>query len=58
MAARVVNEDAAHGLRRDPEEVRAVLPLDLALVDELEVRLVDEGRGLEGVVGALAPQVA
>jgi hypothetical protein len=58
VAARVVDEDAAHGLGRDAEEVRAVLPLHLALVDELEVRLVDEGGGLEGVVGALAPQVA
>ena len=53
-----VDEDAAHHLRGHAEEVRAVLPAHLRLVDEPEVRLVDEGRGLEGVADALAPQVA
>ena len=56
--ARVVDEYAAHHLRGHAEEVRAVLPLHLRLVNEPHVRLVDERRGLQGVADALAPQVA
>ena len=58
VGSRVVDENPAHRLRRDPEEVRAVLPPDVALLDELHKRLVDQRRRLERVVLALAPQVA
>src|SRR5215207_9507907 len=58
VRARVVYEYAAHHLRGDAEEVRAVLPLNLRLVYEAHVRLVDERSGLQGVADALAPQVA
>jgi hypothetical protein len=44
--ARVVNEYAAHHLRGDGEEVGAVLPAHLRLVNEAQVGVVDEGRGL------------
>jgi hypothetical protein len=54
----VIDEDAAHQLGRDSEEVRAAGEARLPLIDELEVRLVDECRRLQGVAGALAPQVA
>jgi hypothetical protein len=43
VAARVINEDVPHRLRRQSEEVRPVL---LPLVDELEVSLVHQGRRL------------
>jgi hypothetical protein len=56
--ARVVNENPPHGLGRDPEEVRAVLPFHRPLIDELEEGLVDEGGGLQGVVRALLSEVA
>jgi hypothetical protein len=58
VAARVVNEDAAHQLRRNSEEVRAVVPAGMGLVDQLEVDLVDEGGGLERVRGVFTPHVA
>ncbi len=53
----VIHEDLPHGAGRHTEEVSAVLPLDALLVDELEVRLVDQGRGLKGVAGALPPHL-
>src|SRR5262249_24581897 len=53
-APRVVDEDAAHRLRRDAQEVRAPLEAPLGvLVDEPEVGLVDQRRRLERVVGRL-----
>src|SRR5262245_47228394 len=54
----VVDQDAPHDLRRHTKEVRAILPIDLALVDEPDVRLMDQGRRLQGVVRALVPQLA
>jgi hypothetical protein len=58
MTTSVVDEDAAHDLRRDTKEVRAILPIDLALVDEPEVRLMNQGRRLQRVVRTLAPKLA
>ena len=54
----VIDEDPAHDLRRDTKEMRAILPIDQALVDESDVGLMDQGRRLQGVVGALAPKLA
>src|SRR5207244_2535146 len=53
-AARVVDEDAAHELRRHREEMGPPLPVDALLVDEVHPRLVHQRRGLQGVLGALA----
>ncbi len=58
VGARVIDEDAAHHLRGDAEEVRAVLPLHLRLIHEPHVRLVDERGGLQRVADALLAQVA
>ena len=52
MRAGVVNQDAAHGLRGDSEEVGFALPVDPGLVDQFHVGFVDEGGGLERVVVA------
>jgi len=38
--------------------VRAIPPIDLALVDQPDVRLMNQGRRLQGVVGPLAPKLA
>jgi len=47
LAAGILNEDAAHRLRRRPEEVGAAVErLRGCAVDEPQVRLVDEGGGL------------
>ena len=54
----VIDEDPAHDLRRDTEEMRAILPIDLTLVDEPDVHLMDESRGLQGVIGPFVPELA
>src|SRR5262245_38195799 len=55
--AGVVDEDSAHHPSRNAEEVRAVLPDDPLLVDEAQVGLVYEGRGLERVARPLRAKV-
>ena len=57
VTASVVNQDPAHDLCRDAEEVRSILPVDMALVDEPEVDLVNERRRLQGVVRPLASKL-
>jgi hypothetical protein len=52
-ASSAVEQDVAHDLCRDGKEMRPVLPSHVVDVDELEVGLVDEGRGLHGVPSAL-----
>ena len=54
--AGVVDEDSSHGLGGDSEEVGPAVELGLRLVDELEVGLVDEGGGLEGVPRVFAAE--
>jgi hypothetical protein len=54
----VIDQDAAHDVRGDPKEMRPILPVDLALVDEPEEQLVHKGRRLQGVVSPLASKVA
>ena len=48
-APRVVHEDAPHHLGRHGEELRAILPVGVSLVDQAEVRLVDQGGRLQEV---------
>ena len=54
LRPRVVDQDPAHQSRRHREKVRTVLPLDALDVDEPQVRLVHESRGLQTVPEALA----
>jgi hypothetical protein len=56
--ARVVDEDAAHHHRGEPDELRAVGPVDLPLVDQPQVGFVHQRGGLQGVPGPLLTQVA
>ena len=58
LAPRVIDEDAAHHLRGDGEEVAAILPVDVALIEQLQVGLVDDGGGLQPVVPPLARELA
>jgi hypothetical protein len=53
----VIDEDAAHHLRRDAEEMRSILPVALVLVDEPDEDLVNQGRRLKGVIGPLLPKL-
>src|SRR5262245_30982580 len=58
MTTGVIDEDAAHDVRGDTKEMRAILPVDLPLIDEPDEHLMNQGRRLQGVVGALAPKLA
>ena len=40
--ARLVNQNSSHQTRRDPEEVRAILPMNLRLIHQTEIRLVNQ----------------
>jgi hypothetical protein len=53
----MVDEYPAHQVGGEAEEVRTVLPPHAVLVDELQVRLVNEGRGGKGVVSVLAAEM-
>jgi hypothetical protein len=52
----VIDEDAAHHFRRHGEEVPAVVPPGVALVDEPKVGLMNEGGWLENMSPALGPK--
>jgi len=54
----VVDEDSSHHLRRDAKEVRAILPIDVPLIDEPNEHLVYKGGRLQRVVGTLVPKLA
>jgi hypothetical protein len=56
MLAGVVNEDLAHDVGGEANEVSAVGPVDV-FAGEADISFVDEGGGLEGVAGALATHV-
>jgi hypothetical protein len=57
LVARVIDENSPHQLRRDREEVGTVLPVGVALIDQLEVRLVDDGRRLQTIGPPLASEM-
>ena len=57
LAAGILDQDAAHGLGGGGEEVPAAVPAPiLRRADEPEVRLVDQGGGLERLAGPLPGQ--
>jgi len=57
LAPRVVDQDPPHHLRGDREEVPAVVPVDLALSEQLDVRLVHHGGRLHPVVSPFVRQL-
>jgi hypothetical protein len=54
----MIDEDPAHHVRGDSEEVGAVLPLDPALIHQPQIGLVDQCSGRKGVVLTLTPEIA
>jgi hypothetical protein len=56
--AGVVHEDSSHQLGRDGEEVRPVPRAYLLRVDQPQISLVNEGRGLQFALAALTAHVA
>src|SRR5262249_10819946 len=58
LAAGVLDQEAAHGLRRRGEEVTAAVPVLRRLhVHQADVRLVHEGGGLQCLAGLLLGQL-
>ena len=53
--ASVIHQDAPHQLSRDRKEVRAVLPLNVARVDQPQIGLIDQRRGLQRYAVSFAP---
>ena len=53
----MLDKNTAHCLRRNCKEMSAVLPLNLLVPDQPEIRFVDECCGLEGVARAFAAHV-
>lgn len=49
----VIDQEASHQLRGHPDEMFAASPVDPILLYEHKKCLVDESRGLKGMVGAL-----
>jgi hypothetical protein len=56
MGARPIHEDAPHHLGRHREELRAVLPDRAILIHQTKVDLVYEGRRLQRLTRAFAPE--
>src|ERR1041384_2223249 len=54
MSARVINQDMAHYLRRDGKKMSPILPVHFLLIDQPEVRFVDESGRLWGMSRILA----
>lgn len=57
MLARVLNKNAAHQLRSHAAKMSAIPPSGSSLINEPEIGLVDQGGGLERVVGTFVSQV-
>jgi hypothetical protein len=53
----MIDQDVPHDLRRDAEKLCPVLPNDWLATNESEVRFMNEGGRLQGVVGTLSSQV-
>jgi len=58
LSARVIDEDTPHQLRGNREEMPTILPVDLALAEQLHVGFVDDHRGLEAIVAPFAREMA
>jgi len=54
---RVVDQDSAHHLRSDTEEVRTILPVDLALVEEPQIDLVNQRGRRQRVIDPLVSEL-
>jgi len=53
----VVDEEAPHDVGTDGEKMRAATPVHSGLIDQLQVRLVNQGGRLQRVSETLAPHV-
>ena len=56
-ASGVIDENAPHDTGRDSEKMCPTFPTDICLAQQAKIRLVNEGRGLKGVVAPFAREV-
>src|SRR5579871_2729242 len=54
----MINQDTAHEPGRDAIKLRATLPANFLLLQELEIHFVNERCGLQAVIGALCAHLA
>ena len=54
----MIHQHSSHQLRGDAEEVTSILPIDLPLIEEPQIRLVDDGGDLQTIVSPFAAQAA
>lgn len=57
MSSRVIDQDAAHDLRGDREEVRTICPVHILLIDHADVSFIYQGSGLKCVVFSLPAHI-
>lgn len=57
LSARVVHKDPAHDARRYTEEVRPIVPVDVALFDQTQIRLMNERGWLERMARAFVSKL-
>jgi hypothetical protein len=50
----MIDEDSSHDSGGDTDEVGPVSPLHAGPIDHMDIGLIDQGGGLEGVTGTLA----
>ena len=54
----VIDENSAHDAGGDVEKMRAVAIVGLRVANEADIRLMHESRGLQGMAGPLAAELA
>jgi hypothetical protein len=57
LLARIVNQDPPHQFSANPKELCAILPIRPFLIDQPNVRFVNQSGRLQSVIGALAAHV-
>jgi hypothetical protein len=57
VTPRVIDEDSAHHLCRHAEKMRAIVPVDVPLIDETQIHLMDERSRLQGMTGPFAAKL-
>lgn len=57
VSPRVIDQNASHDLRRDREEVRAIRPVHILLINQPDIGFIYQGSSLKCVVFSLAAHV-
>jgi hypothetical protein len=58
MVSGMVDQDGADQMRRQPEKLRAIIEMNVALSQEAQIDLVNNGCGLQAVMRTPATQIA